>query len=53
MTSQFSNHVSFGGVNKSNVVDSKGVSCQDYFSNSKIHKQNVEVVNLILMLHYK
>jgi len=36
MTSWFSDRLSLGSVKKSNLVISKGVSCQDYFSNWEI-----------------
>ena len=52
MISWFSDRLSLGSVKKSNVVNSKGVSCQDYFSNSEIPKQKVEMVSLISMCLY-
>ena len=42
-----------GSVKKSIVVKSNGVSSQDYFSNEKIRKQQVEMASLILMLLYQ
>jgi len=50
MTSWFSDRPSLGSVTKSNVVNSMAVCYQDYFSNLKTHKQNVEMVGLISML---
>jgi len=53
MSSWFSDRLSLGSVKKSNMVNSKEVSCQDYFSNWKITKQKVEMVSLISMLLYQ
>ena len=53
MTTWFSGCISLGSVKKSNMVNSKGLSCEDYFSNYKIPKQMVEMVSLILMFLYQ
>ena len=53
MASWFSDRLSLGSVKKYNVINRKGVSCQDYFSNWEISKQKAEVVSLILMVHYQ
>ena len=53
MTSWFSDRLSLGCVKKSNVVNNKSVSCQEYFSNSKIPQQKLEMVSLVLMLSIK
>jgi len=50
MTSQLSDHLSLGSVKKPNVVHSKGVTCEDYFSNWKIPKQQVQMESSSLML---
>ena len=50
MISWFSDRLSLVSMKKSNVVNSKGVSCRDYFSNSKIPEEKVEMVSLISML---
>ena len=53
MASWFSDRLSLGSVKKYNVINRKGVSCQDYFSNWEIFKQKAELVSLILMVHYQ
>ena len=53
MTFMFSDRLSLGSVRNSNVVNGKAVSREDYFSNSKIPNQKVEVVDLISMLLYQ
>jgi len=53
MASWFSDRLCLGSVRNSNVVNSKAIRCEDYFSNSKIPKQEVEMVGLILMLLYQ
>ena len=35
------------------MVNNKSVSCQEYFSNSKIPQQKLEMVSLVLMLSIK
>ena len=40
-------------MKKSNVVNNKSVSCQEYFSNSKIRQQKLEIVSLVSMLSIK
>ena len=53
MASGFRDRLGLGSVKKSNMVNSKGVSCEDYFSNWNIPKQKMEMVSLILMLLYQ
>ena len=52
-TSWFSDRLSLGCGKKSNVGNSKSVSCPEYFSNLKIPKQKLEMVSLISMLSIK
>ena len=52
-TSWFSDRLSLGFVEKSNVVNNKSVSSPEYFSNSKIPQQKLEMVSLVSMLSIK